>query len=131
MAFMGAIFPVVLWGIFILQVILGNENPSTSTVPLIFGVITLLAVLILAWRLILINTVFSDGIETNATINKAFFFRDKGTITFVYTYMGEKYSSSNVVMKWKRTKGYKSGMDVEVMIDRNRPKRAFIRDLYS
>lgn len=90
----------------------------------------MLALLVLAWRILLFNAVFSDGIETNATISKAFFFRDKGTITFSYSYMGEKYSSSNVVMKSKRAKSYKPGMDVAVMIDRNRPKRAFIRDLY-
>jgi hypothetical protein len=51
-------------------------------------------------------------------------------VEYVYTYQGQKYASGNAIHKVKQTQGLKIGEEVLVMIDRNNPKRAFIRDLY-
>ena len=130
MAFVGAIVPVSLWGLYLFLLLTKREDLSNLSIPIIFGAITVLALILLVWRVILINNVFTDGIEANATISRIFFFRDRGKIECIYPYLGEKYISSNRVLKFKFTKALKSGMEVVVVVDRNNPKRAFIRDLY-
>ena len=129
-AFLGWLFPVVMWGIYIALIVLGNIKANDFTLPIIFAVISVVALAILIWRIQVFNTIFSDGIETTATINNVSFFRDRGRVDYVYTYQGQKYVSGNAIHKVKQTLALKVGEQVVLMIDRNNPKRAFIRDLY-
>lgn len=129
-AFLGWLFPVVMWGIYIALIVLGNIKANDFTLPIIFAVISVVALAILMWRIQVFNTVFSDGIETTATINNVSFFRDRGRVDYVYTYQGQKYVSGNAIHKVKQTLALKVGEQVVLMVDRNNPKRAFIRDLY-
>lgn len=129
-AFLGWLFPVVMWGIYIALIVLGNIKANDFTLPIIFAVISVVALAILMWRIQVFNTVFSDGIETTATINNVSFFRDRGRVDYVYTYQGQKYVSGNAIHKVKQTLALKAGEQVVLMVDRNNPKRAFIRDLY-
>ena len=129
-AFLGWLFPVVMWGIYIALIVLGNIKANDFTLPIIFAVISVVALAILMWRIQVFNTVFSDGIETTATINNVSFFRDRGRVDYVHTYQGQKYVSGNAIHKVKQTLALKVGEQVVLMVDRNNPKRAFIRDLY-
>lgn len=129
-AFLGWLFPVVMWGIYIALIVLGNIKANDFTLPIIFAVISVVALAILMWRIQVFNTVFSDGIETTATINNVSFFRDRGRVDYVHTYQGQKYVSGNAIHKVKQTLALKAGEQVVLMVDRNNPKRAFIRDLY-
>ena len=128
-AFSAFIFPLAI-GAFYLFLSLTEENPVDLTVPIIFGVSAVIALIVLFWRIQLFNTIFSDGMTATATINKIWFFRDRGRINYSYFYQGQNYSSGNVVMKIKKTKQLQMGDQVPVMINRNNPKQAFIRDLY-
>lgn len=129
-AFLGWLFPVVMWGIYIVLLILGNVKPNDFTLPIIYAVITIVALVVIIWRIQVFNTVFSDGIEATATINNVSFFRDRGRVDYLYIYQGQKYVSGNAIHKVKQTQSLKVGEQVIVMIHRNNPKRAFIRDLY-
>lgn len=129
-AFLGWLFPVVMWGIYIALIVLGNIKANDFTLPIIFAVISVVALAILMWRIQVFNTVFSDGIETTATINNVSFFRDRGRVDYVHTYQGQKYVSGNAIHKVKQTLALKVGEQVVLAVDRNNPKRAFIRDLY-
>ena len=129
-AFLGWLFPVVMWGIYIALIVLGNIKANDFTLPIIFAVISVVALAILMWRIQVFNTVFSDGIETTATINNVSFFRDRGRVDYVHTYQGQKYVSGNAIHKVKQTLALKVGEQVVLMVDRNNPKRAFIRNLY-
>lgn len=129
-ALLGWLFPVVMWGIYVVLIILGNVKTNDLTLPIIFAVISVVALAILIWRIQVFNTVFSDGIETAATINNVSFFRDRGRVDYVHTYQGQKYVSGNAIHKVKQTLALKVGEQVVLMVDRNNPKRAFIRDLY-
>lgn len=129
-ALLGWLFPTVAWGIYILLLALGNTKTSDYSLLIIFASITVLALVVLVWRVQVINTVFSDGIESTATIRNVSFFRDRGRVDYIYTYQGQKYASGNAVHKVKQTQALKVGDPVVVVIDRNNPKRAFIRDLY-
>ena len=129
-AFLGWLFPVVMWGMYVVLIVLGNVKINDLTLPVTFAVITVVALAILIWRIQVFNTVFSDGIESIATINNVSFFRDRGRVDYVYTYQGQKYVSGNAIHKVKQTLALKVGGQVVLMVDRNNPKRAFIRDLY-
>lgn len=130
-AFLSALFPPISWGFYLILRLMGEPMAQAPFLPAIFGVITVLGIGVLAWRIQLINTVFTDGIEASATISRISFFRDRGRVDYYYLYQNQKYSSGAAVMKVKRTRDLNIGDQVIVVVDRNQPKRAFIRDLYS
>ena len=76
-AFSAFIFPLAI-AAFYLFLSLTEENPVDLTVPIIFGVSAVIALIVLFWRIQLFNTIFSDGMTATATINKIWFFRDRG-----------------------------------------------------
>lgn len=117
-------------GGYIILLILQKVKIMDFVLPVIFSIITIVAIGVLAWRVQVFNTIFNDGLETPATVGNIFFFRDRGRVDYVYTYQGQKYISGNVIHKVKQTQALQIGEQVIVMVDRNHPNRAFIRDLY-
>ena len=105
----------------------GDRNP---TLPIFLGGISFVSIVVVLWRIMLITTVFNDNQQVEANITRVFFFRDRGRIECVYEYNGQKFISGNAVMKTRWSKAIKEGDRVVVMVDRNQPKRSFIRDLY-
>lgn len=108
----------------------GEKQKGGFDVLLVFGGLSLAAVVLLLWRISIFTAVFNDGLDTPATISQVNFFRDRGRISYVYTFQGQKYRSGNAVMKTKLTRNYQVGDEVMVLVDRSKPKRAFVRDLY-
>jgi hypothetical protein len=129
-AFLGWLVPVAMWGLYIGLVIFENVESDDFTLPMIFAAITIVALVVLVWRIQVFNTVFNDGIEATATISNVSFFRDRGRVDYVYTHQGQKYAGGNAILKVKQTRALQVGEQVIVVIDRNNPRRAFIRDLY-
>jgi len=129
-AFLGYLFPVLMWGIYIVIIALGIVKTNDPTLPILFATITFIALFILIWRIQIFKAVFNSGIETTAIINHISFFRDGGRVGYVYTYQGQEYTSSNAIQKGEETLALKLGEQVILVVDRNNPKRAFIRDLY-
>lgn len=124
------LIPVIFWGLYIVLIILQKVTLADFALPVIFSVITIVAIGVLVWRIQVFNTVFNDGLETPATVSNISFFRDRGRVDFVYTYQGQKYIGGNAILKVKQTQALQIGEQVIVIVDRNNPKRAFIRDLY-
>jgi hypothetical protein len=129
-AFLGWLVPVAMWGLYIGLVIFENVESDDFTLPMIFAAITIVALVVLVWRIQVFNTVFNDGIEATATISNVSFFRDRGRVDYVYTHQGQKYAGGNAILKVRQTRALQVGEQVIVVIDRNNPRRAFIRDLY-
>lgn len=128
LAFIASIALTFFWVFYFYDKLVGK-----NVVPnLLYWVlaVTVISIAVLAWRYIGILTLYSMGMEVKAIVNSVSFFRDRGKIAYVYTYQGQKYLSGNSVMKTKRTKLYKVGDKIEVLVDRNNPKRAVIKDLY-
>jgi hypothetical protein len=94
------------------------------------GAIAVIAIIILLWRMMRFYSLFNDNQEALATINDVSFFRDRGRITYIHKYNGGNYVSSHYVMKNSRTKSLAVGDQVTVLVDRNNPKKAFIKDLF-
>lgn len=130
MAFMSVVFPMISWGIYVYFLLSKKGELPDSSLPIVFGAITVIALIVLIWRITLINSVFAEGIEVNGTIKRIYFYRDRGRVLFDYTFMGEKIDAGSMVMRNKRTIVLQPGMQVVVVVDQNHPKRALIRDLY-
>ncbi len=130
LAFVAALFPLVTWCFYLIMLFLGEITFTELLLPIVFGVITVAALVVIAWRIQMINTIFSDGIEAQATISSINFYRDRSRVDYVYTYQNQKYSCVNAVHKVSQTRTLYIGQSVTVLVDRNDPKKAIIRDLY-
>lgn len=127
-AFMSTIFAALFIAFVAYDVLLGNNSDQTSL--LAFGGIILLALAILAWRLITIYNLFNDAQEATATISDISFYRDRGRVTYIFMYQNQKYLNSNAVMKNGRTKALQIGAQSIVLVNPDNPKKSILRDLY-
>jgi cell division protein FtsW (lipid II flippase) len=105
----------------------GNISQSFAWIAL--GIF-LLGLFGLAWRYIYIVSLFNSGLEVRATVSDAGFFRDRGSIKYIYPYEGKRYASHMTVMKNKLTTCYQIGEEIEVIVDRENPKKTLIKDLF-
>lgn len=129
-ALVAALFPIILWGMYVLLDVFNPTNPPKPSFKVWIAGITIIAFCVFVWRIRQFILWFDDGIEVSGKINNIFFFRDRGRVDFEYTYQGEKFTSRSILHKVKQTTSLRVGDQVTVMIDRNNPKRAIIRDLY-
>jgi hypothetical protein len=129
-ALLATLFPAVMWGMYLFLVVLKNIQPVDMTFLAIDSVVTLVSLIVLIWRIRQFFALFSDGLAASATISNVSFFRDRGRVDYIFNYQGQKYASGNAIHKVKQTENLKVGDEVIVIVDRNNPKRAYIRDLY-
>ena len=129
-AFVAFLFPVVTWVIYFFLLGVKQIEISDLGFPTIASVITIAALMVLVWRVRHFFTIFNDGVEASATISNVSFFRDRGRVDYIFTYQGQKHAAGNVVNKVKQTVSLRVGDQVTVMLDRNNPQRAYLRDLY-
>ena len=129
-AFTAALFPIVMWGIYLMLLAMQEIQITNLAYPAIAAGITFVSILVLIWKIRQISMLFEDGLEVPATISNVFFFRDRGRVDYTFTYNGQKYITGNALHKVKQTSELRVGDSVTVLIDRNNPKRACIRDLY-
>ena len=102
----------------------------TKSLPFITAVICAAGITAIIWRIRLISSAFETGWEVEGDISGVSFFRDRGSVTYIYTVQGEKYKSSNAVMRHRLTQSLHRGQKVVIMANRDNPKVAFIRDIY-
>ena len=119
---------LVVWGV---GVVTRFFDPEASAWFLkIAPTVTVVAFLILLWRIRLIRSVFAYGEEVPGVIYAIGFFRGRGRVEYLYSYGEVKYRSSNAIHQTKRAKMLQPGQHVTVVVDRDHPKRAFIKELY-
>ena len=128
LAFIAFVFPLVSWGVYGYDMLF-QADPWSQFVNIAL-VVTVVGLCVLVWRCWLILSTFTQGTEVPATINQVGFFRGRGRVHYIYTYQQVKYKSSNVVNKTVFTRNLHQGQSVTVMVNANRPKQAFIKELY-
>ena len=128
-AFLAFLFPIVFWVFYLAMLILQTSGSLTYALVTAL-VVTVIAVLVLAWRVQLIKSTFDDALEALAVIRGVSFFRDRGRVEYTYAYQGQTYASGNAIHKTKRTQALNPGDSMIVVVDRSKPERAFLRDLY-
>ncbi len=128
-AFLATIFLPIFWAGYFLLITEDAKTPQWMILTFVGG-ITLVCLAVIVWRINLIETIFEDGWETQATITQVTFNKDRGRVDYKYTYDGIDYESGNAVMKTPWTTALRFGEMVTVLVDRNRPNRAYLRNLY-
>ena len=59
------------------------------------------------------------------------FFRDRGRATYIYTVQGQRYQTSNAILRNRRTRSLQRGQKAKIVANRENPKAAFLRDIYT
>ncbi len=127
-SFLSVLFPIVFGGFSIYFFFAGNDAYRLF-LPLAM-IVTVIGVPVLVRRYRTISSVFVDGTEAKGIVTGLSFFRGRGRVQYSYTFQGEKQSSDNAINKNGRTRKLRVGQNVTVLVDRNNPKQAFIRDIY-
>ena len=74
--------------------------------------------------------IFESGIEVNGNIVDVRFANGCDYITSEYQYQNEKYQSTEIINRNRKTKNISRGQQVVLYVNQQQPKQAFIRDLY-
>ncbi|RPI90216.1 MAG: hypothetical protein EHM40_18915 [Chloroflexi bacterium] len=125
---LAALFPVVFWVWTAYYFYAGSD--SLQFFLLVSSGITLVAIPFLFWRYRNIASVFEEGLESPGVIMAINFFRGRGRVDYAYTFQGQKLVSGNAINRTRLTKELRVGQAVTLVIDRNNPKRAFVKEIY-
>lgn len=136
-AFFQAAILVVVWIIYIAWV-----PKWTSRGPIIapwmapyaryFAIfITLVALTIITWRVILLRRIFRSGEKVQGKILTFSMRRDRGRVVYTYLFKGGEYQCGTNIHRTMLTKNLKAGERVTLVVDRKNPKRAYINHIYN
>jgi hypothetical protein len=121
-------FPVVFWVVSAYFFYTGNE--SMPLFVLLSIIASVVGIPFLFWRYWIISSVFEDGMQTQGIITGISFYRGRGRLQYSYNFQGQKYTSGNVINRSKYTRNMEDGQQVAILVDRNNPKRAFVKEIY-
>jgi hypothetical protein len=128
LSLLSVLFPVVFW-IYTAYCFYTADDSLQFFLLLAIG-LTVVGIPLLFWRYRLIASVFDDGIETQGTITGVRFFRGRGRVDYTYSFQGQKFVGGNSVNRTKSTRALHDGQKVTILMDRNDPKRAFVKEIY-
>jgi hypothetical protein len=127
-AFVSTVVCFIAAGMYLYDIFLsGNRTQSVTWVAL--GVL-ILGLWGVALRYISLISLYNSGLEARARVSEVSFFRDRGYIRYIYLYENKKYAGHMIVMKNKMTTRYQMGDEIEVIVDREKPKKSMIKDLF-
>jgi hypothetical protein len=135
------LFPVVLWAVTGLLVILdyravwqggkaGSLSSSTLAVFYVAILLSLVCIPLVLVRLRLFWSIYKDGFEIQGKITRTLFQRDKGQIFITYRHKEYEYKGRIVVHKTRFTQAMEKDQKVMLVALPKDPKQVFIRDLY-
>ena len=127
-SFLSVLFPIVFGGF--TAYFFFSSNDSLQLFLLLTTVVTVIGVPLLIQRYRMISAILAEGVQVPGVVTRIGFFRGRGRVEYSYTAQGEKQMSGNAINKNSHTKELKVGQTVKVSVDRNNPKRAFIREIY-
>jgi len=120
--------PVIFW---LLYWTLAFLHLVDLKVPLYLVIgLTTAGLLLAAWRCWLISRIFAGGVETRGDVQQIWFYRDRGRMMVTFTWEGQKIQKKSTIPKNDYTETLRKGQEVMLVIDRDQPDRAFLRDLY-
>jgi hypothetical protein len=140
-AMLGVLAPVVFLGMYIAVAYFGflpgfrGHDPIQGTEGAPFFLYGFIVMLILGipaviWRFKSIQSVFANGVEVVGKVELVHFRRDRGNVVYRYEHQGKQFAGVNAIMKNARTQELQPGMDIILIVSKDDPGRALIRDLY-
>jgi hypothetical protein len=125
-AFISAVFCIVAIGFYFYDIFVATNSSGFMWVAIGMFLLGLFGFIV---RYISIVSLYNSGIEAKAVISEVGFFRDRGYIKYIYSFENKKYASQLSVMKNKTTASYQIGEEIEVIVDRENPKKSLIKRL--
>ena len=130
LSFITTIIPVMIWVFYLIMQFLDKVDLMGSYTLVILSILSVISLGILFLRVSHFFSVFTYGYEVNAVITAVSFYRDRGRVEYAYELQTQKYVSGNSIMKTMATRKLVVGDGVIVVVNRDQPKEAYIRDLY-
>lgn len=127
-SFLSVIFLLILWSVFAITQILKLESPAGAIYVAL--ALSLFAIVVIIWRYQTIQSLFSTGVETIATITEVWFYRGRGRINYAYTYRGREILTGDDVVPTNKSKSLRTADRIKVLIDPENPDRTIICDIY-
>ena len=103
----------------------------SQELPYIAALVCVVGIPIIAWRVRLIRSAFEHASEVKGEILSIGFFRGRGKVTYVYNVQGQRYQTSNAILRNRATRSLQHGQKVTIVANRDNPKVAFIRNIYN
>jgi hypothetical protein len=131
--------PVVAWALYVAASLGWVFRPRYSHTrlsggdPLFLGIAvaaTVVLVPLALYRMSSIRKVFAQGIRTTGTITSVEFFKDRGRAEYRFKLGSRQIQTGAPLHKTAQTSQLSVGQEVELAVDAQNPKRAFIVDLY-
>ena len=110
-----------MYGFITSEILLGQIGLAIAIVLFVLGIL----------RLIYLKKLFGRQRTAEGIILNAWFFRDRGNISFTYEVDGNIYNKGLALMKTKQTRVLKKGDAVTILFNETKPKQAVILHLYS
>lgn len=107
-----------------------NEIIYTPTLGNFLIGIACVFILLFVSRILSIKKHFANGIDVKGTIQSIYFFRDRGRISFTYTYENQQYTKGNAVHKTQDTTIYRQGDEVDLTLNPDKPNKVLIKSLF-
>lgn len=98
-----------------------------SVAPVLAGA----SLLLLLLRLRVFLRCFAGGVVVPGVVTAVPVARDRGTLRYRYLFEGREFKRSNLVHRSTAVRRLRPGASVEVVVQRDRPSRAFVKQLYS
>ena len=113
----------------------GGTFEVDSTTMIILLLIAVVVTTIFGWltlkRIGDIKRIISSGPEVNGCVQSISFIKDRGRVEYEYEYNGQSHHAGNAIWKNRETIKIQEGDEVVLIIDPEKPSRAFIASLYS
>ena len=112
----------------------GQEIDARQLAP-VLGAVALVNTGLFGWliarRVGTIKRVIATGTDVTGTVTFVMFQKDRGRVEYEYALNGQAYRSGNAVMKTDLTARLQPGDEVALIVDPQKPTRAFLATLYS
>lgn len=107
----------------------GIGEPKTFLYIVIASVLIFVPLLI--YRITAMKNHFKNGVTVDGRITYLEFYKDRGRVEYKYSYNDEQYESGNALPKNAYTSALKKDMLVSLIINKDNPKKAFIKELFT
>jgi len=119
-----------LWFYYVLNRLIPAAVPPGPNFLWIAASITVVGVVVIVWRYFYIRSLFEDGIEVIGIITSINIMGDRGRLDYLYAYQGHRYTGWVPIYFGKYYSELRPGSELKIIVDRNYPKRSFVRDFF-
>ena len=113
----------------------GGAVEVDSTMMTVMIVAAVVGTFVFGWlaarRIQDIKRIINTGPEVQGRIQTIGFFKDRGRVEYTYEYDNQLHHAGNAIWKNRETMQLQAGDEVMLIVDPDKPSRAFVASLYT